>query len=334
MGHGQCARIAQLVGALAHRSELTVYYLQRSSTIASLPSPPLPFSIMAFESDQPLQMALFFKEIEALEAEIAIVEYLHLSWIVDHLPKGVHTLLDTHDLAHRRSAVYREEGIPLGVQWEESEERALFAKFDQVMMIQEEEAEIARGWLGEERCIICSHPMPLVEGYEVARDGKRIRVIASPSEANVRGVLWLHEEVLPHLRQDVVISVHGSICLGGELRQRCPGLEWGGVIDDLAHFYHQSDLMINPVLFGTGLKIKSVEALSHGVPLLSTSAGAMGLKKEGAFVVCDDPKEFAQNIHQLCGSSALRAELSKKAYQYAARYFTLEECFAPIFQLL
>jgi glycosyltransferase involved in cell wall biosynthesis len=59
------------------------------------------------------------------------------------------------------------------------------------------------------------------------------------------------------------------------------GVELLGWLEDVDEFYRQLRVVVNPVLRGTGLKIKSVEALSHGRPLISTPIGLEGLEWNG-----------------------------------------------------
>jgi glycosyltransferase involved in cell wall biosynthesis len=54
-------------------------------------------------------------------------------------------------------------------------------------------------------------------------------------------------------------------------------------------------VVIAPIRFGAGVKVKTVQALQHGVPVVSTSCGAEGIDTYGidAIDVADDPNAFA-----------------------------------------
>ena len=81
---------------------------------------------------------------------------------------------------------------------------------------------------------------------------------------------------------------------------------------DLDAVYGAIYIVINPVRAGPGLKIKSVEALGYGLPLVATSEGACRLPESDRpfLMVADD--------------AAFRAELAQSAYDYAQRQFTTE----------
>ena len=51
-----------------------------------------------------------------------------------------------------------------------------------------------------------------------------------------------------------------------------------GPVETIDVFWPNIDIAINPIRFGSGLKIKNVEALAYGLPLLTTPIGAEGLE--------------------------------------------------------
>ena len=73
------------------------------------------------------------------------------------------------------------------------------------------------------------------------------------------------------------------------------------MVQDLEEFYTNARVAICPMLSGTGIKIKVLEALSYGLPVVTNRRGIDGLinKKNNGCIVCQDPKDFADNINQL-----------------------------------
>jgi len=74
---------------------------------------------------------------------------------------------------------------------------------------------------------------------------------------------------------DVRLQLAGGIC--NAIIDDWPFLDCIGHVPSLTQFYEGIDLAINPTIAGTGLKIKTVEALAYGMPLLSTKVGMDGL---------------------------------------------------------
>ena len=90
-------------------------------------------------------------------------------------------------------------------------------------------------------------------------------------------------------------------------------------MDDLTSVYQRADVVINPISIGTGLKIKNIEALGFGKPLVTTSVGAEGLESGSqlAFLVADTAQDFANAVIGILQDSGLYRQLSSKGYQFA-----------------
>ena len=110
------------------------------------------------------------------------------------------------------------------------------------------------------------------------------------------------------------------------------GVTLHGIVDDLDEIYRRIDIVINPVRVGSGLKIKNVEALANGLPLVTTSHGAEGMEDGAgtAFLVADTPQDFAEHINQLLASQETRQALGEQAYAYAEENFSEDGCFQEL----
>lgn len=101
-------------------------------------------------------------------------------------------------------------------------------------------------------------------------------------EANRSGLLWFLQEVWPILTdryQDlkfVIIGRNPGKNLQQEVKQ-LQRVELLGFVDDVESFYAQSRVFLAPLLFGSGIKVKIVNALYRGIPVSTTSVGAEGL---------------------------------------------------------
>ena len=78
----------------------------------------------------------------------------------------------------------------------------------------------------------------------------------------------------------LVIIIGGSVCEAIEDLADEPHVRLLGRYDEPREFYSQCDVIINPMMRSTGLKIKTVEAVSLGMPLLSTAHASEGLPFE------------------------------------------------------
>jgi glycosyltransferase involved in cell wall biosynthesis len=122
---------------------------------------------------------------------------------------------------------------------------------------------------------------------------------------NLEGIQWFADYVLP-LLNDLGFSAPVRIIGSGldnekmdELSRK--GLQMLGGIDDLSPIYEQSRIAIVPLLTGAGRKGKLGEALSYGIPIVSTTVGIQGFNNmiDAGVAVADTPKEMAQAIYDL-----------------------------------
>ena len=118
------------------------------------------------------------------------------------------------------------------------------------------------------------------------------------NSSNIEGYKWLIDEVIKYLDKNIIISVAGKIC---ECIEDNPNIEKLGFVDDLDNLYAKTKIVICPLLSGTGMKIKVMEAMSHGIPIVSTSFGLDGIpdKFSTGILVSNYPQEFAENIIKL-----------------------------------
>lgn len=96
-----------------------------------------------------------------------------------------------------------------------------------------------------------------------------------------------------------------------------------GFVPDLGAALASATAMVNHLRFGSGIKLKVIEALGHGLPVVSTSIGAHGIDSaEGSgLLVGDSPEVFADHLLGLA-DPARNAEYSEAALAHFARVFS------------
>lgn len=94
-------------------------------------------------------------------------------------------------------------------------------------------------------------------------------------------------------------------------------------IDNSELFYHSYDLMMVPLWSGSGLRIKLVEGLAYGKPIVTTSIGAEGIDFINGkhMLIADSKDEFIKAIIALLSDATYKKDLQKNARLLA------EECF-------
>lgn len=122
--------------------------------------------------------------------------------------------------------------------------------------------------------------------------------VGSDNPHNIKGLHWFIKEVFPLLPNTLNLKIVGSIARHVAPHPRIHGVE---LVEDTADIYRDAKMAICPLLGGTGMKSKVVEALSYGLPVVATSKGVVGLpvKTGNGCPIADTPASFAHHIKKL-----------------------------------
>jgi polysaccharide biosynthesis protein PslH len=247
--------------------------------------------------------------------DTVLIEYVFLSKLATAFPKSVRTIIDTHDLMGDRHKTYQNSGMqPIWFATKPEDEIRALNRADAVIAIQEEEAAYLRQRVsGEVFCVgyigsLDSAPLP-------DPGGNRILFVGSANPINIRGLEWFLQSAFPEIRARIPgceLAIAGAASEGRAWPNAVLAL---GRIESLTSVYAAAAVVINPVTFGTGLPVKTIEALSYGKPLVATAAGVRGLGSQfaGAFLVAENAREFARRVVELLQNKAARARLSENA---------------------
>ncbi|MCX6176509.1 MAG: glycosyltransferase family 4 protein [Bacteroidetes bacterium] len=158
-------------------------------------------------------------------------------------------------------------------------------------------------------------------------------------QANEQGVIWFLNKVWP-----LVLSVqpNAKFHLAGKgLSKQDPrffqsGIVNHGEVSNAEDFMHEHGVMIVPIQAGSGIRIKTLEAMALGVPVVSTSVGAQGLTVESGtqMIIADDPAGFADGIIQLLLNPAASQAMTQHARVYVEQHHNLKRNTAELLAFL
>lgn len=158
-------------------------------------------------------------------------------------------------------------------------------------------------------------------------------------EANRSGLLWFLQMVWPILAdkyQELRFTIIGRNPGNALLQEvkRLQGVELLGFVDNVEHFYAQSRVFLAPLLFGSGIKVKIINALYRGLPISTTTIGAEGLDIVSGheIFIANEADEMAKQIGILLENEdqwtkfrdAGRA-LAKKKYTWSSTLLRVKE---------
>ncbi|MEA2240001.1 MAG: polysaccharide biosynthesis protein PslH [Thermoanaerobaculia bacterium] len=115
---------------------------------------------------------------------------------------------------------------------------------------------------------------------------------------NQEAAIWIAEQLQPRL--NAAIHVAGSNAPDW-LRDRLTSVTFAGEVPDAASFIRSMQVMIAPLLSGGGMRIKILEAMACGRPVVATTLGAAGIDVQHGenILLADDPAAFAHAISEL-----------------------------------
>jgi len=87
-----------------------------------------------------------------------------------------------------------------------------------------------------------------------------------------------------------------------------------GELPNLGEWFHAADCCINPLVEGSGMNVKMLEFLAHGLPVVSTPFGARGIEiQDGTHALIREVSQFPQALKALKDSVELRRNLAQNA---------------------
>lgn len=236
------------------------------------------------------------------------------------------TIIDTHDLL--TSQHQGDKGFDRGVAI--ADELRRLAQFQQVWAISVEEAYFFRQFFKERVHYIpmtMDDPLPAMDNPTIKEFD--LIYVATDNPHNLASSKWFFEQVYPLLPPGLRICVIGTILQHIPVLNNITGLPYA---DDLSQYYSKARVAICPMLSGTGLKIKVVEALANGLPVVCSAAGIDGLpdKTNNGCLVANDPAAFAQNIALLLYDAHLYKKQSIAGRDCFKRNFDTMEVYKKI----
>ena len=285
----------------------------------------------AIPSQLPVLVARLARRYKALAV---IAEYIFLTDCFALLEPGVLKIVDTIDVFSLREKQVVSYGIA-DDPWNSTpeEERAYLLRADVIVAIQEKEAEVLRTLVPERPVLTVGIDFDVDNSAGVPNDTDTVTMVASGTPLNIHGLNTFFAECWPAIKSahpPATLRIVGTIATNCKIQDEA--VDYVAWTDDLRDVYRQSKVVINPTLAGTGLKVKSVEALAHGKPLVAWPNGVEGLDYQGAppYLKCKSWKEFAAAVVRILQSDSEARLLGDRALEYAKEKFDRTAIYLPL----
>ena len=145
---------------------------------------------------------------------------------------------------------------------------------------------------------------------------------------NVEALDWFIAEILPEVQKRFSTEL---VLLGKHMPEHyrngmISGLIGKGYVEDINAELNKASIYIAPLFVGGGIRIKILEAMSAGLPVIASSVSAEGImaKREDGLIICSTKDEWILEISNLMGNPDLSRELGGNARSFIEKNHSWE----------
>ncbi len=265
----------------------------------------------------------FGEMIKGGEYGFVFISYAYWAGLLDYVGAGPVKVIDLHDFLTLNN--FQKSGkkrFAFGKMFED--EVSAVGRFDYALSISAEESLMLGPFCPDTKFV--NVPISSEQRFLSASESPEFDClfIGSANPFNRAGMDWFFKEVYPMLKGQARIAVVGEV---SRLVKGLPNVTLIGHADDLRDAYSRTRLAICPLRSGTGLKVKVVEALSYGVPVVTTSWGLTGIvqKYDNGCCLADTPAVFAEAILRHKDNKEAYLRLKKEAEVFFLKGFSIEK---------
>ena len=228
------------------------------------------------------------------DIDVVFCSYVFHSKLLEFVPSYVLKVIDTHDKMGDRYEMLRSNGQPLEFfSCTQTEEGAYLRRADIVVARRDEEARYFDSVTGRKTATVIPYfedPHYLDKAFNnwPGRWHRHVGIVASANRINlacVRECLEAIDRRLGGAPCPFIVHIAGQVkAMVSDLPSaeaaifRKPWVRLHGFVRDIEKFYGKMDIIVSPVTMGTGINVKTVQAMAYGMPLLSTSCGSKGIE--------------------------------------------------------
>jgi glycosyltransferase involved in cell wall biosynthesis len=213
--------------------------------------------------------------------------------------------------------------------------------FNEIISVTEDNARRLRDMTGGARRVtaipICVDPTqtPMIAPSDEARDLLCLGAMFYPP--NVDGVLWFVRDILPKIRTqvaDVRLRIVGPRPDRAILRAAAGDslIQVTGHVEDLTPHWAATAAAVVPLRAGSGMRVKILDAMARGIPVVSTRLGAEGIsaRHDEHLLLADSAAELASSVVRLLRDVDLRRRLARDARRLVETQYDWRQRYAEV----
>ncbi|WP_186384030.1 glycosyltransferase [Methylobacterium dankookense] len=251
-----------------------------------------------------------------------IVNYVFLSRCLEFVPAGVQRIIDTHDRfsdRHLQYLPFRSE--PNFFYTDKVSETTGLARADTVLAIQLQEADYFKTLVAADVRLL---PPILTQPFflKSPRWIKSLGFIGHGNDPNLFSISKFAHAWSDSWKEEFpTLFIAGEICNSLE-NFSLRGVRLVGYVDRVETFYEQMDIIVAPMLMGSGLKMKVAEALSMGMPVIGTRIAFEGFATRTHFHQLTGVEDCVSTLLSIYNNAESLDELTRECADLLNRYNT------------
>lgn len=273
---------------------------------------------------------------QTFKPDAVLAEYVFMTRALPLLQTHPCKIVDTHDVFSTKADKIERYGVSDGLAMSEAEESALFARADVLIGIQAAESQTIERLVPSRKVVTVGVDFDVKPPAPPQSAVPVVLLVASRNPMNVKGLRDFLHYSWPFVRReipDAELRVVGDV--GASVDVVPAGVRILGRVESLDDAYADAWVVVNPTIAGTGLKIKTVEALSHLRRVVTFPAGVDGVGA-AAMPYCHVVEHwysFACEVARALSAPPGLAEL-ERCHRVLADYFSAKTVYAPLKRVL
>jgi glycosyltransferase involved in cell wall biosynthesis len=281
------------------------------------------------------EMALARRYVERVQPDIVIANYCWMNELFACVAENrARRISLTVDVAHHRAAMLaRMAGAGAGETLTMPDEQRLLGMADLIVAISEEDAKVFQKMLPDHPIVVTPKAV-VTERLSDRVVPCRCLFVGSDNQPNQEGLTWFLDSVWPLVLQERP-NAHLQVCgsVGRLFTKAYPQVVFSGKVPNLRDAYAEAEIVIVPLLSGSGMKIKLVEACAFGKACVTTSVGLQGLPFLAEVTLCaDDAAGFAMAACRLLRDANLRRQLESASLLAAETHLSRSESYDALWR--